>query len=69
MGSLTGAADLESLPPEQREALLDAGQIALDVIGCLEPTPFADTDFASAAALSITSSATSSPRTGPLPEW
>lgn len=42
MGSLPGVADISALPPEQREVLLDVGQIALDVIGCFEPTPFAD---------------------------
>jgi hypothetical protein len=34
--------DLQSLSPEARALLLDVGQFTLDVIGIVEPTPFAD---------------------------
>ncbi len=33
---------LQELPQEQRALLLDVGQIVLDVVGVIEPTPFAD---------------------------
>jgi hypothetical protein len=39
---MAGLADLHNLPPEQREVLLDIAQFTLDVIGIVEPTPFAD---------------------------
>jgi hypothetical protein len=42
MATLFGAGELAALPAEQRELLLDAGQFTLDLIGCFEPTPFAD---------------------------
>lgn len=42
--------DLQSFTPEQRELLLDVGQLVLDVVGVVEPTPFAD---ASNAVISI----------------
>lgn len=35
-------SDLQSLPPEQRELILDFTQLALDIAGIIEPTPFAD---------------------------
>ena len=35
-------SDLNNLPPEQKELLLDVTQFALDIIGIFEPTPFAD---------------------------
>ena len=38
----SSTVDLGALPPEQREVLLDVGQFALDIVGCFEPTPFAD---------------------------
>jgi hypothetical protein len=35
-------SDIQALPPDARELLLDVGQFTLDVIGIFEPTPFAD---------------------------
>lgn len=35
-------SDLQALTTEQRAILLDVGQFTLDVIGIVEPTPFAD---------------------------
>lgn len=39
---MTSLAALSALPPEQRELLLDVGQVVLDIVGIFEPTPFAD---------------------------
>jgi hypothetical protein len=39
---MLGLSDLTSLPPDQRELLLDIGQFTLDIIGIFEPTPIAD---------------------------
>jgi hypothetical protein len=33
---------IQAMPPEDRELLLDVGQVTLDIIGIFEPTPFAD---------------------------
>jgi hypothetical protein len=35
-------SDLKQLPPAEKEALFDVTQFTLDVVGCFEPTPFAD---------------------------
>lgn len=35
-------ADLQALPAEQRELLMDVGQFTLDIIGIFDPTPVAD---------------------------
>ncbi len=43
--------DIKQLPEAEKETLLDVAQFTLDVVGCFEPTPFADL---SSAVLSIT---------------
>jgi hypothetical protein len=35
-------SDIQRLPPAEKDALLDDTQFTLDVVGCFEPTPFAD---------------------------
>jgi hypothetical protein len=35
-------SDIQALSPEARELLLDLGQFTLDMVGIVEPTPFAD---------------------------
>jgi hypothetical protein len=40
--AMPGLSDLQALKPEEQELLLDVGQLALDIIGIVEPTPFAD---------------------------
>lgn len=34
--------DWDDLSQEEKDLLLDVGQLALDLIGIVEPTPFAD---------------------------
>ncbi len=40
--SVISLAELRSLSPDERAALLDVGQFALDLVGVVEPTPVAD---------------------------
>lgn len=35
-------SEIQRLPPAEKEALFDVAQFTLDVVGCFEPTPFAD---------------------------
>ncbi len=39
---LTDIEGWDSFSDEEKEVLLDLGQLALDIIGIIEPTPFAD---------------------------
>lgn len=60
---MTTLTDLRDLSPEEREVVLDVGQIVLDIVGIFEPTPFADltnavismlrSDYLSAAVSSV----------------
>ncbi|MEO1498468.1 MAG: hypothetical protein AAFV43_15090 [Planctomycetota bacterium] len=40
------SADWDKLTEEEKELLLDVGQLALDIVGVVEPTPFADSSNA-----------------------
>lgn len=39
---MPGLSDLQSLPADKKDLLLDVGQFTLDIIGIVEPTPIAD---------------------------
>jgi hypothetical protein len=43
---MIGIKELEGLSPAETEALLDVTQLTLDIIGIVEPTPFADSTSA-----------------------
>ena len=40
--NLTDINGWDSFTEDEKEVLLDLGQLALDIIGIVEPTPFAD---------------------------